>query len=128
MSEPRLNSLAGRDQITSPWWSLHEARYRFALRYVRGRKLLDLACGTGYGLPILLNAVEFVVGVDIDLQAVAHAREHVRGRNAVVICADACALPFPDNTFDAITSFETIEHLPQPLVFLAELNRVLRDD
>jgi len=104
---------------------MHEARYRFALRYIGGGRLLDVACGTGYGLPILLGAVKYVVGVDIDLPALVSASREVSGLNGSVVVASGCGLPFHDDAFDAITSFETIEHLQDRPTFVTELVRVL---
>jgi hypothetical protein len=51
-----------------------------------------------------------------------------RGGNAWRVCSDACRLPFPDDSFDAAVSLDTVEHLPQPLraSFLEELKRVTK--
>jgi hypothetical protein len=51
-----------------------------------------------------------------------------RGGNAWRVCADACRLPFPDDSFDVAISLDTVEHLPQPLraPFLSELKRVAK--
>lgn len=125
MSEPRLQVKSKEDQLSSPWWGIHEARYRFALNYVGGDKLLDVACGTGYGLPILLKAVKYVIGVDVDGSALQAASRELNGLNGSLVLASGCCLPFHDDSFDAITSFETIEHLQDRHTFVAELARVL---
>src|SRR5258708_20869456 len=53
----------------------HEARYVFASRFVQGKRVLDVACGTGIGTQCLLNAgAQSCVGLDIDQLAVAYAR------------------------------------------------------
>jgi SAM-dependent methyltransferase len=111
---------------TSPWWGEHVARYDFALPHVRGRRTLDVACGSGLGLPILQRAASAVVGVDGDAQAVARARLALP--QMTVECADAAALPFADGTFSAVTTFETIEHLRDRPAFLREITRVLASD
>jgi len=51
-----------------------------------------------------------------------------RGGSAWRVCADACRLPFPADSFDAAISLDTVEHLPQPLraPFLQELKRVAK--
>jgi SAM-dependent methyltransferase len=125
MSTPRLQETPGQDRRDSPWWGIHEARYQFALNHVSGEKLLDIACGTGYGLPILLGAVRFVVGMDLDFDALrSFNRQQIRGRGSLTL-GDGCLLPFRDHSFEAVTSFETIEHLYQRTRFIAELARVL---
>jgi SAM-dependent methyltransferase len=93
----------------------HLARYRFARERVRGR-VLDVACGTGYGTSMLQ-----AVGVDLSLEALRYARRHP----AAYVAADAARLPF-GRVFDAVVSFETIEHVPDPGRFVADCARVLK--
>lgn len=93
----------------------HLARYRFAADRVRGR-VLDVACGTGYGTAMLK-----AVGVDLSLEALHYARRHP----AAYVAADAARLPF-GRVFDAVVSFETIEHVPDPGRFVADCARVLK--
>jgi len=93
----------------------HLARYRFAQARIRGR-VLDVACGTGYGTSMLK-----AVGVDLSLEALRYARRHP----AAYVAADAAQLPF-GRVFDAVVSFETIEHVPDPARFVAECARVLK--
>lgn len=125
-SAPRFkvgnSSVAAQSQ--SPYWGEHVARYQFARPHIRGR-ILDIACGTGYGLPLLQAEAEIVIGVDVDWEAAQQARLAINGGRARVILADGCHLPFADASFDAVTSFETLEHLEQRSQFLAELRRVL---
>jgi 2-polyprenyl-3-methyl-5-hydroxy-6-metoxy-1,4-benzoquinol methylase len=109
----------------SPYWGEHAARYVHALRSIDGGKVLDIACGTGYGLGLLRKRAAFVVGVDIDHEAATDAKSE-RGTNAAVLLGDGTRLPFAAESFDVVTSFETLEHLHKRAEFLAELNRVLR--
>jgi SAM-dependent methyltransferase len=109
----------------SPYWGEHAARYVFALPFVDRRTVLDIACGTGYGISILAERAKHIVGVDVDPQAAAEARSQ-GGENSAVLLADGLNLPFVDNSFDVITSFETLEHLHGRAKFLSELGRVLR--
>jgi SAM-dependent methyltransferase len=102
----------------------HLARYRLAAQLASGRKVLDAACGEGYGSAILAAAgADSVTGVDVDPKVVEHARATHPADFAV---ADVAALPFGDDAFDLVVSFETIEHVPEPPAALAELARVLR--
>ncbi len=93
----------------------HVARYRFARERARGR-VLDVACGTGYGTALL-----GATGVDLAPEALRHARRYT-GR---LLAADALRLPF-GAVFDTVVSFETIEHVRDSARFVAECARVLR--
>jgi SAM-dependent methyltransferase len=108
----------------------HVHRYAFARRYAAGRRVLDAACGEGYGSAILAGAAREVVGVDIDPATVAHARtSYASVRNLSFVEGSAAELPLPDASVDLVVSFETIEHLEaadQPRM-LAEFARVLAD-
>jgi ubiquinone/menaquinone biosynthesis C-methylase UbiE len=106
----------------------HCHRYAFARRYVAGRRVLDAACGEGYGSALLAEAADTVVGVDIDAQVVAKAAA-TYGKNGKLSfeAASVTRLPLTDASVDVVVSFETIEHLKavdQPPM-LAEFARVL---
>jgi SAM-dependent methyltransferase len=109
----------------SPYWGEHAARYVFALPLVEQKAVLDIACGTGYGVGLLRTRAAFVAGVDIDPQAVGEARVECGG-NAAVLLGNGTGLPFADGSFDVVTSFETLEHLHERTAFVGELHRVLR--
>ena len=109
----------------------HWHRYAFARAFVAGRRVLDVACGEGYGSALLCDTAAHVTGVDIDTRTLAHARATYAGRaNLAFVEGSAAALPLPDACVDVVVSFETIEHLAaadQPPM-LAEFARVLRPD
>jgi SAM-dependent methyltransferase len=105
------------------YWE-HVARYRFACQYAKGKEILDIACGEGYGMAALLRAgAKSVTGVDISAEAVKHVRERY-GADARV--GDATNIPLEAGSVDLVVSFETIEHIDNPALFLKELHRVLR--
>lgn len=106
----------------------HVHRYAFARGFAAGRSVLDVACGAGYGSAMLAESAKTVLGVDIDAEAVAHARERYGAKpNLSFLTGSASALPLAAGGVDMVVSFETLEHLPraeQPRM-LAEFARVL---
>ncbi|HEY5366361.1 MAG TPA: class I SAM-dependent methyltransferase [Casimicrobiaceae bacterium] len=106
----------------------HVHRYAFACRHVAGKRVLDAACGEGYGSALLARTAATVAGVDIDGATLAHAAaRYASVPNVAFHQASVATLPFADASFDLIASFETIEHLEaadQPRM-LAEFARVL---
>ncbi len=109
-------------------WYEHWHRYVFALPLARGKQVLDLACGEGYGSHLLSTVAEQVTGVDFDAQAIAHAQQRYQRDNLQYLQGDASQLPFDDDTFERVVSFETIEHLQAQEAMLKEIRRVLKPD
>lgn len=108
-------------------WYEHWHRYHFALPLVAGRDVLDIACGAGYGSALLARSAARVTGADLSPAAVDHARTRYAGvPNLEFRQADCAALPFADASFDAVVSFETLEHIAAQDAFLDEVKRVLR--
>ena len=109
----------------------HWHRYAFARRYAAGKRVLDVACGEGYGSALLAGVAGAVTGIDIDAGAIAHARQSYAAlANISFAEGSASMLPLADASVDVVVSFETIEHLPradQPRM-LAEIARVLAAD
>ncbi|MEO8345763.1 MAG: methyltransferase domain-containing protein [Betaproteobacteria bacterium] len=109
----------------------HWHRYAFARRYAAGKRVLDAACGEGYGSALLAGVAAEVTGIDIDAASIAHARaNYAAAPNVRFEEGSAAALPLPDASVDVVVSFETIEHLPREMQprMLAEFARVLTRD
>jgi SAM-dependent methyltransferase len=107
-------------------WYEHMHRYVLAAHWCDGRKVLDAACGEGYGSHLLARTASSVTGVDISEQAVRHANQKY-GVDAKLEfkVADCTQLPFEDGGFDVVVSFETLEHLSAQQEMIAEFRRVL---
>lgn len=103
----------------------HMARYMFAVRLARGKRVLDAGCGAGYGAAELAKVAGSVVGADVAREAVDFARNQYRMPNLRFEQASCTALPHPDDCFDLVVAFEVIEHLDQWREFLAEVRRIL---
>lgn len=63
---------------TSELWGEHRSRYRFAAQFVAGKRVLDVACGSGFGLAMLRAAGAWPVGVDYDAQTLRQIKRDER--------------------------------------------------
>lgn len=108
----------------------HVPRYLFAQRLASGSKVLDFACGSGYGSSLLASAAKRVLAVDIDDSALEWARGfHCAGNLEFKKCSDL-GQSLPDSSFDVITCFELIEHLSEAdqKTVLTNFSRLMRPE
>lgn len=111
----------------------HLARYQFARQFVKGKRVLDAACGAGYGSAMLAETAGSVIGIDISKEAVGYARSNyaaaaAAGAEIDFSEGDCLALPLNDHSVDVAVAFEIVEHIKEASGFLRELRRVLRPD
>ena len=106
------------------WFQRHLAVYQWIAARVRGLRVLDMACGEGYGSEVLAGSARSVVGVDANPEAHEHARlRYVRPnltfeRGMVENFGAAGA-------YDAVVFLQTIEHVQNPEAVLAHFDRLL---
>ena len=98
----------------------HLHRYHAAAELVTGLRVLDIACGEGYGSSILAQRAASVVGVDISPDAVAHARSSYAASNLHFEEGSCTKIPLPDASVDVLISFETLEHVDEQEATLRE--------
>ncbi len=103
----------------------HLHRYAIAARIAGGRRVLDIACGEGYGSALLARSAGQVVGVDADERSIRHARASYFAANLRFAQGSCTELPLGDGAVDVVASFETIEHLSEHERMLDEIRRVL---
>jgi len=104
----------------------HWHRYAFAQPLARGRRVLDVACGEGYGAALLAGEAASVLGIDLAPEAIAHARARYPHPRLRFEAGDATRLQGVDDaSIDLLVSFETLEHLADHDGLLAAFARVL---
>ncbi len=112
-------------QVDCDLWNEHFARYLFAARLARRKRVLDIGCGTGYGAAELARVAASVTGFDSSPEAIALACSAYPVPNLHFLVASASAIPFHDAAFRLITCFEVIEHLADWQTLLQEAHRLL---
>lgn len=95
----------------------HLERYKWASSYTHGKRVYDIACGTGYG-SLLLEASSYV-GFDYSQETVEYASKYYATNPSISFSlADASSMSPTLKATDVIVSFETIEHIKDPESFL----------
>jgi ubiquinone/menaquinone biosynthesis C-methylase UbiE len=92
----------------------HTGRYRFSCNFIKkGDKVLDCACGIGYGSYMISGMTDAfeIIAVDKAVEAIEYARKYYYSSRIQYYEGDIFSLEFPDEHFDTIVSFETIEHV-----------------
>ncbi len=107
----------------------HLHRYAYATQFSENKRVLDLACGEGYGSRLLARTAESVVGVDIDDDAIRHARNKYIKSNLQFTKGSITDVPIEgQNIFDVIVCFEALEHIDDHEKLLNEVKRLLTTD
>ena len=120
LEAPQREFIGHRDIITR-----NLSRYHFVAPQICGA-LLEIGCGRGYGLEVVVPLTNTQFGVDVSPKFLIDA---CRGNSgAVFVCASGEALPLGGNSFDSVIAFDVIEHTKDDSLFLAELKRVARRD
>lgn len=106
----------------------HLLRYAIAIELCKGKVVLDIASGEGYGSNMLANVASKVIGVDISHGAIGAANiKYAENRNNLeFIEGSTDSIPTAAGLFDVVVSFETIEHHDRHQEMMAEIKRVLK--
>jgi len=115
-------------EVRGSIWYEHWHRYAVVAPLAAGRRVLDAACGEGYGSFLLARNAEHVTGVDVSPDAIAHAGRRYARPNLAFQVGSVTELPLAADSVDLVVSFETIEHLSEQKEMLAEFRRVLAAD
>lgn len=112
--------------------SIHLGRYLMAKQYCEGKRVLDIACGEGYGSYVMAEfwGAKEVFGIDISQTAIDKARINFKKDNIFFETLDAenPSNKYEEEYFDVVVSFETIEHLSNPKQFLQNIRKWVKKD
>jgi SAM-dependent methyltransferase len=108
-------------------WYEHMHRYALAAELAKGRRVLDAACGEGYGSALLAREAAWVLGLDVAAPAIKHAQQRYRDLPSLRFeLADVTRLgSLQASQFDLICSFETLEHVEAQEAMLDGFARLL---
>lgn len=124
MTEERMHFGDITEEPNLMYLAEHVVRYAALASLVSERRVLDIACGEGYGSWLLKEwGAASVIGVDVSADAVQAAQRQFGREGVQYLAADACSVAekLTPGSFDLIASFETLEHLEDPERFLAGL-------
>lgn len=117
--------LGSGDALDQETLMLHLERYQWAARFANERRVLDLACGVGYGSAVLATAgAQDVLGVDKDADAIVYARERYGAPGLTFELHNAFDFS-PATTYGLVVCLETIEHVSDPARLIERLARLL---
>ena len=109
----------------------HVTRYKFAKEFVRGKFVLDIACGSGHGSILLIESKsKQVIGIDLELEAMKGAQlsNGNQSKLPLLLVGSAERIPFTNSTADVVVCFETIEHIIEDKRAVDEFHRVLKPE
>jgi 2-polyprenyl-3-methyl-5-hydroxy-6-metoxy-1,4-benzoquinol methylase len=107
------------------WYRRHLVVYRWIASRVGGRRVVDLACGEGYGSAVLARTAVSVVGVDANPEAFEHARLKYSGPK---LSFERNMLELWEGDVDCVVFLQTIEHVQDPDAVLARIRELIGRD
>ena len=118
------------EETDARFLSQHLSAYTFTRQFCRGKRVLEVGFGDGFGSNYLAEVAEDVTGIDLAPGNIPRASAKYPRPNLRFLQMEGEQLSFPDDSFDVIGSFQVIEHIPEPQLpaFLTGIRRVLKPD
>lgn len=108
-----------------PTLTQHLSRYVFALKYCANKHVLDIACGTGYGMSMISFIAKSICGIDIDSPTLIWANRNNKFFCPTKFIKKDVDIDTINGKFDTIICFETIEHLRNPIKSITKILKLL---
>lgn len=115
--------LRAENNIRTPWIA-SEIKKRFEGPV----RVMDIGCGAGFLSNALAGEGHVVSGIDISEPSLKVAKKHDKAGTVDYRLANAYALPYPDQSFDAVCAMDVLEHVEMPHRLIAEAARVLKPE
>lgn len=128
----RIERIAMNNPVRAAHQHHREAAWfqRLAGGTLRGQHVLEVGCGRGVGVEVLLDRLDAarVTAFDLDPAMIERAERRLHGRTGAVQLSvgDACGIEQADASMDAVVEFGVIHHVPTWRAAIAEIARVLR--
>lgn len=138
----KRNNLEYYDLHSDQWWKegetlhlseyMNKARFEFFSNYIsdwQGVRVLDIGCGGGLACEFLAQQGAIVSGIDLSVNSIHVAREHAQQNHLQIEYRAGIAeeLPYKDETFDVVMSFDVLEHVYDWQKVISEVYRVLNN-
>ena len=105
----------------------HMFAYKQASHFLNNNNnVLEVGCGEGYGTHYLSHRVKNIIGLDIDENTIKHAAAKYSSDNCTFNFFDGLNIPYEDNIFDVVISFQVIEHVFNDFDFVSDIYRVMK--
>ena len=125
-----MNIIKKHYQQKAPYYGMPLSRMNKILelmgKNLKGKRVLDVGCSTGYFGREIEKYGAKVTGVDISEPAIKKAKKILSA--AVTVDLNEQKLPFKSKSFDIVVASELIEHLFRPTIFIKDAHRVLKND
>lgn len=104
----------------------HLHRYFFSSQFTKNKKVLDLACGEGYGSSILARTAKLVIGLDIDKETINNAQKKYSSQENLRFIKDSMIdIKLLEEKFDVVICFEALEHIIEHDKLMKQIKKLL---